>query len=104
MARIVALVRSLSAKHIYVLPAFYSTVAASQNPALAGSIQRVDQINTLLRNVTAEQQIPFEATALEPLFEQKALKTSLTTDGVHLNPAGEEIYRTILLQWVANHP
>ncbi len=102
VTRIVTLVRSLSAKHIYVLPAFYSTVAASQNPELAGSIQRVDQINTLLRNVAAQQQILFEGNVLEPLFEQKALKESLTIDGVHLNEAGKTIYRAILLKLLAN--
>lgn len=98
MTRILSLVRSLSAKRIYVLPAFYSTVAASQNPELAGSIARVEQINALLKKVADAQQVPIEVTALQPLFEQKALKTSLTTDGVHLNEAGKSIYRTILLQ------
>lgn len=98
IARIVALVRSLSPQRIYVLPAFYSTVAASQNPELAGSVKRVDEINTLLRTVANQQQIPVEGAALEPLFEQKALKASLTTDGVHLNDAGKTIYRAILLK------
>lgn len=103
MTQIVTLVRSLSAQHIYVLPAFYSTVAASQNPDLAGSIARVDDINGLLRNVTAEQHVPLESTALEPLFEQKALKEPLTVDGVHLNETGKAIYRTILLQLLNAH-
>lgn len=102
MLQIVALVRSLSAKRIYVLPAFYSTVAASQNPELAGSIRRVDEINTLLRDVAAQQQLAVEETALEPLFEQKALKESLTIDGVHLNEAGKAIYRAILLKLLVN--
>ena len=102
VTRIVALVRSLSANHIYILPAFYSIVAASQNPELAGSIRRVDEINTLLRNVAAQQQIAVEETALEPLFEQKALKESLTIDGVHLNEAGKTIYRAILLKLLAD--
>lgn len=103
MTRIITLVRSLSPKRISVLPAFYSTIAASQNPALAGSIGRVEEINTLLKQVAAQQQVPLKSAALEPLFEQKALKQSLTTDGVHLNVAGQELYRTILLQLLANN-
>jgi hypothetical protein len=98
MTQVVTLARSLAPKHIYVLPAFYSTVAASQKPELAGPIQRVDEINSLLKAVTDEQRVPLKATVLEPLFEQKALKESLTVDGVHLNDAGKAIYRTILLR------
>ena len=98
MAQVLTLARSLSAEHIYVLPAFYSTVAASKNPELAGSIQRVDEINGLLKEVAIAQHVPLEATALESLFEQKALRESLTIDGVHLNEAGQAIYRKALLQ------
>ena len=101
MTQIVTLVRSLSAKHVYVLPAFYSTVAASQKPELAGSLQRVEEINTWLRDVADEQHVPLEVTALKPLFEQKVLKESFTTDGVHLNATGREIYRNALLQLLA---
>ena len=104
MTQILTLVRSLSAKHVYVLPAFYSTVAASQKPELAGSLQRVEEINTWLRDVADEQHVPLEVTALKPLFEQKVLKESLTTDGVHLNATGREIYRNVLLQLLAAHP
>lgn len=104
MTQIVTLVRSLSAKHVYVLPAFYSTVAASQKPELAGSLQRVEEINTWLGDVVVEQHVPLEVTALKPLFEQKALKETLTTDGVHLNAIGQEIYRNALLQLLAAHP
>ncbi len=96
MIRIFGLARSLSAKTITVLPAFYSTVAASHNPELAGPIARVDEINALLKAVTLEQQIPLADTVLQPLFEQKSLKQSLTTDGVHLNAAGQKIYRQAL--------
>jgi len=103
MTQIVTLVRSLSAKHVYVLPAFYSTVAASQKSELAGSLQRVEEINTWLKDVADEQHVPLEVTALKPLFEQKALKETLTTDGVHLNATGQEIYRNALLQLLAVH-
>jgi lysophospholipase L1-like esterase len=103
MTQIFRLVRSLSAKQIEVLPAFYSTIAASQNPELAGPLQRVEKINRWLREVAAEQQVPIAATALELLFEQKELKESLTTDGVHLNAAGRAIYLKVLLQLLAEH-
>ncbi|MBW4518260.1 MAG: alpha/beta hydrolase [Scytolyngbya sp. HA4215-MV1] len=98
MTQIITLARSLSAKNIYILPAFYSTVAASHNPELAGPIQRVDEINGLLQEVADEQHLTIAAATIQPLFEQKALLLSLTTDGVHLNAAGQAIYRKALLQ------
>ncbi len=104
MTRILALGRSLSAKNIYVLPAFYSTVAASHNPELAGPIPRVDEINALLREVAVTEQVPIADTLLLPLFEQKALKSTLTTDGVHLNAAGQTIYREALGQLLGANP
>ena len=103
MTQILTLVRSLSAEQIYVLPAFYSTVAASHNPELAGSIQRVDEINKLLKDVTIAQHVPIESTILDSLFEKKALKESLTIDGVHLNATGQAIYRKVLLQLLDGH-
>ena len=104
MTRILTLVRSLSPKNIYVLPAFYSTVAASHNPELAGPIARVDEINALLKDVTVAQRVPLSNTLLQPLFEQKALQATLTTDGVHLNETGQAIYRTALQQLFTANP
>jgi lysophospholipase L1-like esterase len=98
MIEIITQVRSLRAEHIYILPAFYSTLAASRNPKMAGTIQRVDEINQLLKKVATEQGVPIEDKSLEPLFEQKTLKKSLTGDGIHLNTAGKAIYRKALLQ------
>ncbi len=103
LTQIVTLVKSLSAQQIDVLPAFYSTFAASQNPELAGSLKRVDEVNAWLKDVMTEQQVPIATTALEPLFEQKALKESLTTDGVHLNSTGRAIYQKALLKLMAAH-
>jgi hypothetical protein len=100
---IIQLARSLSAEQIYLLPAFYSTLEASRNPKMAGTIQRVDEINQLLKKVATAEGIPMENRAIAPLFEQKALKRSLTGDGVHLNDAGKAIYRKALRQLLASH-
>jgi lysophospholipase L1-like esterase len=100
---IVQLAQSLAAKQIYLLPAFYSTLEASRNPKMAGTIQRVDEINQLLKKVATAQGIPMESRSLAPLFAQKALKRSLTGDGVHLNDAGKVIYRQALRQLLAGH-
>ena len=78
-------------------------IQASQNVELAGFLQRVEEINTGLRDVADEQPIPLEVTALKPPFAQRALKESLTTDGVPLNATGQEIYRNALLQLLAAH-
>lgn len=98
MTEIVALVRSLSAERIYILPAFYSSLAASQNPKVAGTIQRVDEINQLIKKVAIAERVTLAAASIQPLFTQKTLKPSLTGDGVHLNPAGKAIYREALLE------
>lgn len=93
----IVLTRQLGAPKIVLLPAFYSTIAASKNPALAGTIDRVEAINQLINEVAKAENVSVETAALQPLFEGKTLKTSLTTDGVHLNAAGIEIYRQVLL-------
>jgi lysophospholipase L1-like esterase len=79
-----------------VLPAFYSTVAASKNPNLAGPLDRVDQINQLLAQVTSVENVQFDRTILQPLYTQRELNQALTTDGVHLNADGIKQYRQIL--------
>ena len=94
--------RSQGTQQIILLPAFYSTLAASKNPALAGSIDRVEQINQLLNRVAVAQQVPVPADALQPLFEEKRLRQNLTFDGVHLNPEGLHLYRTALLKLISN--
>jgi len=87
-----------------LLPAFYSTIAASKNPELAGPIPRVEAINQLMNDVAKIENIPVETNALQPLFEGKTLKASLTTDGVHLNAAGIAIYRQALLSVLSTIP
>jgi lysophospholipase L1-like esterase len=101
MVRVITLVRSLSPRKIHLLPAFYSTVAASHDPSMAGSIQRIDQINSLINEVAQREGVPVDAMAIQPLFAGKALQSSLTVDGVHLNEAGQAIYRQSLVHLLA---
>jgi lysophospholipase L1-like esterase len=89
--------RQMGAKQVILLPAFYSTLAASKNSKLAGPISRVERINQLIRQVAKAEGVILKSTELEPLFDGKTLKENLTYDGVHLNPAGLKIYRPIIL-------
>jgi lysophospholipase L1-like esterase len=90
------LVRSMGAKQIVLIPAFYSTLAASQNPMFAGPLPRVDAINSLIYQVAQEQEIPVVAEGLEALYDGNELRDNLTFDGVHLNEDGKVIYRDFL--------
>jgi lysophospholipase L1-like esterase len=98
MEETIAMVQSLGTKQVILIPAFYSTVAASYNPNLAGTIPRVESINALIRQVAATENVPIEAEGIQTLFKNRALKENLTNDGVHLNAEGIEIYRQALLK------
>jgi lysophospholipase L1-like esterase len=89
-------VRGLQPDRIILLPAFYSTVAASQNPTMAGPIDRVDEINQMIADVAAEEAVPVYAEATAPLFAARSLRPELTVDGVHLNDAGIALYEELL--------
>lgn len=102
MERVVALLRSMGTQEIVLVPAFYSTVAASHNPHLAGTLTRVDEINDLIRQISVIENIPVAAEGIQPLFENQSLKGSLTTDGVHLNQEGIKIYRQALLKLLSS--
>jgi len=104
MREAIALTRQLGTPKIVLLPAFYSTIAASKKPELAGTLDRVEAINQLINDVAKTENIPVETAALQPLFDGKTLKASLTTDGVHLNAAGIEIYRQALLNVLSTIP
>ena len=93
----IAIMRSISTKQIILIPAFYSTLAASYNPQAAGTIARVDEINVLIDRVAAIEEIPVESQGIQALFKEKALNENLTIDGVHLNTKGLDIYRKVLL-------
>jgi lysophospholipase L1-like esterase len=98
LSQVIEHLRSHGTQQTILIPAFYSTLAASKNPAIAGSIERVDQINGLLNQVAISQQVPVQTAAIQPLFNGKELKSNLTIDGVHLNAAGVKIYRAALME------
>lgn len=93
-----SLVKSLGSQQIILIPAFYSTVKASLNPMAAGPLPRVDQINRLIDQVATEEGIPTASQGLDVLYENNSLRSDLTFDGVHLNEAGKDIYRSFLKQ------
>ncbi len=94
----IALVRTMGTQQIILIPAFYSTVAASFDPSIAAPLKRVEEINILIDKVAATEKISVEAEGIQPLYQDNALKENLTTDGDHLNAAGLEIYRQALLK------
>jgi lysophospholipase L1-like esterase len=102
MRQIISTVKkNMGAKQVILLPAFYSTVEASRDISVAAPIPRVDQFNQLIRQVAAAENLSIDEAGLQPLFEGKALKATLTSDGVHLNGDGKKIYREALLKIVA---
>lgn len=103
MQKIIMTVKNdLGAKQVVLLPAFYSTVEASRDVSVAAPIPRVDKFNQLIRQVAVAQSLSVDDAAVQPLFEGKALKANLTSDGVHLNLDGKKIYREALLKIVAD--
>jgi lysophospholipase L1-like esterase len=91
----------LGTQTIVMIPAFYSTIEASYDPSLAGPLHRVNRINGLIEKIAAQEKAIFIKEGLEELFEGQALKQTVTTDGVHLNPDGERIYRAALLKMIS---
>lgn len=100
MQRSINFSRQLHASRILLLPAFYSTVAASHDLSLAGPLARVEEINQLLQEVTRDEKVESLNGGIEALYNGKALRKDLTTDGVHLNARGRMIYRQALLQQI----
>ncbi len=98
MKEIIATVKQMGAKRVILIPAFYSTVAASHDPSMAGPIARVEEINGLIRQVAVTEKVLISGEGIQPLFEGQALKQNLTTDGVHLNADGKNIYRQAILR------
>jgi lysophospholipase L1-like esterase len=92
------LVREMGATRIDLIPAFYSTLAASQDPTQAGSLTRVQEINSLMVRVAATEAVPIHLNDLQDLFANGSLKEDMTFDGVHLNDSGRQIYRQIVIQ------
>lgn len=96
----IALVRSMGATEVILIPAFYSTVAASLDPFLAAPIPMVEKINALMGQVAAKEKVPIAASEIQTLFQGLALNEDFTKDGVHLNGEGLNIYRQALLKLV----
>ena len=95
----ISLVRSLGSNKIFLIPAFYSTVAASKDPSISATNSRVEQINVVMNQVAVKNNIPFELQQVQSLNENSALKDSLSSeDGAHLNDEGINIYRQALLK------
>jgi hypothetical protein len=94
----IALMRSQGNQQIVLIPAFYSTVAASLDPSLAAPLKRVEEINALIEQVAVTEKVPVAAEGIQPLYQENVLKDNLTTDGDHLNAEGLEIYRQALFK------
>lgn len=103
MRQIIATVKQdMGAKQVVLLPVVYSTVEASHDVTVAAPISRVDRFNRLIRQVAVVEKLSIDEAVVQPLFEGKALKANLTSDGVHLNADGKIIYREALLKIVAD--
>jgi len=98
MAQVIEQVRNMGATRVILLPAFYSTIPASFDPTAAGPIERVDEINALMRQVAMRYGVPMLEQPIQSLYKDRSLRTDLTFDGVHLNDAGKDIYRQIVRQ------
>ena len=100
----ISLVQSLGSKKIFLIPAFYSTVLASQDPSISATNPRVTQINTVMQQVAIKNNIPFEMEQVQSLNQNEALKDSVSSeDGAHLNNEGINIYRQALLKILGNN-
>ena len=97
LERIIVQARSMGASQITIVPAFYSTVEASRNPNVAGTVERVEEINALIRQVADIESVALVTDQIDPLFDDRSLRQDLTFDGVHLNEKGRNIYKRIVL-------
>ncbi|WP_335218031.1 alpha/beta hydrolase [Nostoc sp.] len=94
----IALIRTMGTQEIFLIPAFYSTVAASLDPTVSAPLPKVEKINVLINQVAETEKVPVAAAGLAPLYDNNVLKENLTSDGDHLNAEGLKIYREALLQ------
>ena len=101
MKKATRLLRLMGATKIVIIPAFYSSVAASKNPFRAGTIARVEKVSALLRQVAITENLYFAEKEIQVLFQNKALKANFTDDGVHLNFSGLKVYKQILQELIS---
>ena len=80
MAESIALARQPQPKQIILIPAFYSTVAASHDPTVSATNERVDEINALMSKVAMREQVPIAFKSVEPLNQNHAWKEKLSDD------------------------
>ncbi len=100
----ISLAQSLGSKKIFLIPAFYSTVLASQDPSISATNPRVTQINTVMQQVAIKNNIPLAMEQVKSLNQNEALKDSVSSeDGAHLNNEGLNIYRQALLKILGNN-
>jgi lysophospholipase L1-like esterase len=85
---------------VIFIPAFYSNPQVVSNPLEARSIAKIDELNQIVRDIAQSEKGIFADTAIQPLFENKLLKATLTDDGIHLNLEGKKIYRKALLNLI----
>lgn len=97
----IALVRAMGTKEIFLIPAFYSTLAASKDPTIAAPLLKVEEINTVMNQVATAENVPVQSSGIQSLYENNVLKDNLTSDGDHLNDEGLTIYRQALLEILA---
>ncbi|GAC1458654.1 MAG: hypothetical protein NVS2B14_04700 [Chamaesiphon sp.] len=97
MTNTIRLLRSMGTQNIFLIPAFYSTISASHNPHLAGTITQVETINKLIRQVAVKENVAMESSIVRFLSRGRALKEELTSDGVHLNNKGRYMYKQAII-------
>lgn len=103
VSRAIDLTRMMGAKRVVIVGAFYATQRASQNPWLAGSNQRIREINHRLEKSASQNQVEFVWDELQVLFRQNELDPQFTRDGVHLNARGKLVYEQILEAVLSPH-
>ncbi|MBH8562249.1 alpha/beta hydrolase [Nostoc sp. CENA67] len=95
----ISLIQQLAGNEILLIPAFYSTVLASNDPTISATNTRVKQINSVMQQVAIKNNLSYQIEAVESLNQNDALKDNLSSeDGVHLNNEGINIYRQALLK------
>lgn len=103
MKESISLLRLMGTAQIILIPAFYSSLAASINPLQAAPLKRVVEINSLLEEIAQIEKIPLETEGIFALYNDKVLKYEFTTDGVHLNQEGCQIYREFVGQIISKY-
>lgn len=103
MKEIITLLRIKGTAEIILIPAFYSSLAASINPLQAAPLKRVIEINHLLEQVARLENLPWESEGLLALYHDKVLKYDFTNDGVHLNREGCKIYQDFLFNLIGKY-